>query len=91
MFVNGFLVINAADFSDAYICVYILMIYWPCRNKGYADPPTPHLFRSGYLVIEDAQNAEKIMGVIFQITSYRVWAPRESKRGVLVAQKFNCL
>ena len=34
---------------------------------------------------------KKMMGVKFNIASYRIWVPRASKRGVLGVQKFNFL
>ena len=52
-------------------------------------PPCPHSLRSSHLDIKDAQCAKKMIGVKFDITSYRAWAPRGSKKDVLGTQKFN--
>ena len=43
-----------------------------------------------HIVTQVFDHAE-IMGVKFDITSYRVWALRASKSGVLGTQKFNFL
>ena len=51
-------------------------------NTNIGSVPTNGLLRSGHLDIKDEQCAKKMMGVKFYITSYRVWAPRASKRGV---------
>ena len=56
------------------------------------DMQTPHApsspLRSGHLDIKDAQLI-KMMVVKLHITSYRVWAPRASKRAVLGTHKLN--